>query len=194
MADRKFFTGIATRYVTYEQAYRTVVRESAVAQNQAKRAIFALHRGDSAEANKLLGSALKVLVGFEPLFKKEPMLRYEGALRAAIEEFLEASFFRQFVLGNELDRVAELSDIDAELYLGGLSDLTGELVRYAVAQATARHFKEVARAKQTLDEVITFLVSLDLTGYLRQKYDQAKNSLRRMEEVAYDVALKGRGR
>lgn len=188
--SKNFFTELGDRYTAYERDYRRLTGASNEAQREAKRAIFALHRGDTREAARLLGEAGKTLTGFEPLFKKEPMLRYEGAYRAAVEEFIEAHLLSRFVEKEPLGPVKALREIDAESYLGGLSDLTGELVRYAVASATRHDFKEVLRAKRAVEEVMTFLVNLDLTGYLRQKYDQAKNSLRRMEDIAYDVALR----
>jgi hypothetical protein len=33
-------------------------------------------------------------------------------------------------------------------------------------------------------------MGLNLTGYLRTKLDQAKGALRRIEDVAYDVAMR----
>lgn len=192
MTNKKFFENIGKRHAAYEQAYRKLIAASNDAQNQAKRAIFALHRDDSMGARALLQAAQKLLTSFESDFKQEPMLRYEGAYRAALEEFVEASLFNQFFEKKPLVPLREPTDLDAETYLGGLSDLTGELVRYAVSRATRGDLKEVRRAKEAIEEVLAFLTSLDLTGYLRQKYDQARNSLRRMEEIAYDLALKRR--
>lgn len=185
-----FFNDIQKRYVTYERSYRELVAGSNAALNAAKRAIFALHRGDAKGGAALIAEAERVLVGFETLFKKEPLLRSEGAYRAGIEEFVEANLFAQFLARKPLGRLIGVADVDAELYLGGLSDLTGELVRYAMSRATAHDGKEVRRAKEALDTVMEFLISLDLTGYLRTKFDQAKNSARRMDEILYDNALR----
>ncbi len=185
-----FFKDIEKRYVTYERAYRELVAGSNAALNAAKRAIFALHRGDAKGGAVLVAESERILTGFEPLFKKEPLLRSEGAYRAGVEEFVEANLFAQFLDRKPLGRLAGLGEVDAELYLGGLSDLTGELVRYAMSRATAHDDKEVRRAKETLDAVMEFLIGLDLTGYLRTKFDQAKNSARRMDEIMYDRSLR----
>lgn len=190
MMSKKDFEKLKVRHVAFEKAYRELVGRSNDALNHAKRAIFAFHRGDIDGAKVILAEALKLISDFETQFKKEPSLRYEGVYRAAVEEFLEAQFLGQFLMKKPLVPPEDLPDIDPELYLGGLSDLTGELVRYAVARATAHDSAEVNRAKQTLDEVMEFLINLDLTGYLRTKYDQAKNSTRRMEEIVYDLSLK----
>lgn len=185
-----FFKDIEKRYVTYERAYRELVAGSNAAGNAAKRAIFALHRGDAKGGAVLIAEAERTLTGFEALFKKEPLLRSEGAYRAAIEEFVEANLFAQFLARKPLGRLTGVADVDAELYLGGLSDLTGELVRYAIGRATSHDDKEVRRAKEALDTVMEFLISLDLTGYLRTKFDQAKGSARRMDEIMYDLSVR----
>jgi hypothetical protein len=39
--------------------------------------------------------------------------------------------------------------------------------------------------------VVENLLRLDLTGYLRQKFDQAKKNLRQLEQILYDLRLRG---
>ena len=34
------------------------------------------------------------------------------------------------------------------------------------------------------------LVEFDMTGYLRTKYDQAKSSLRKIEQIDYDIKIR----
>ena len=77
-----------------------------------------------------------------------------------------------------------------EIYLGGLSDLTGELQRRQVRLATDGKLEEVRKLKQAIEEIVVQLLEMDLTGYLRTKFDQAKNSLRRAEDVLYEVTLR----
>lgn len=188
----KFFQTMKKDYEKYETNYRKLVEGSNQAINQAKRAIFAGHRGDLKEAKHLLHEAAEKLNGFEAAFLEMPLLRSEGAYRAAVEEFVEASLYLQFLERKTIGAVSDFRELDAELYLGGLSDLAGELVRYATSRATDGDVKEVKRAKDELDLIITFLVSLDLTGYLRTKFDQAKSAARKMEDIAYDLAMRKR--
>lgn len=188
--DQKFVRNVSKDYEAYERAYRALIETSNRAQNQAKRAIFAFHRGEAKAGAALLKGAAEMLVGLETGFRSMPMLRYEGAYRAAIEEFVEATLLAQFLRKAALGAVPEIKALDAETYLGGLSDLTGELVRYAIDRATHGDAKEVQRAHEALAEVMQFLISLDLTGYLRTKFDQAKQSERKMEQIMYDLSLK----
>lgn len=190
--SKKFFTDLQKQYTSHKQSYRALVRDSNEALNMSKRAIFAFHRDDIVGGKKLLIDVLKVVQGFEPLFKKEPALRYEGVYAAALEEYVEAQLLLQFLEKKPLGAITTIKALDAEVFLGGLSDLTGELVRYAIARATEGDEKEVKRAHVALEKAMMILVSLDLTGKLRTKYDQAKNSLRKMESIVYDLSLKRR--
>jgi hypothetical protein len=63
-----------------------------------------------------------------------------------------------------------------------------ELVRYAVRCATFGRGSEVFGLAEVAEESVAFLSSLDLTGPLRAKADQARSHLRRLEDVRYDVA------
>ena len=78
-----------------------------------------------------------------------------------------------------------------EGYLSAVCDLTGELVRKAVNQATKRKFKEVEKYRDTVEEIIGELIKLNMNnGHLRSKFDDAKRNLRRLEEMLYDIRIK----
>ena len=42
--------------------------------------------------------------------------------------------------------------------------------------------------------VMTEIIPMNITGPLRPKFDQAKTNLRKMEDIAYDIAIRSRGR
>ena len=125
-------------------------------------------------------------------------MRYEGAYRAAVEEYVEAKLFYEFLHGDGRAPRTVLYDfkgqslvqIDADTYLAGLSDFTGELTRKAVQRATQGRMQEVEKLADTVRDVVEQLIKFDLTGYLRTKYDQAKQNLRRVEEVLYDIKMR----
>ena len=89
----------------------------------------------------------------------------------------------------KVDKIRSVN-LNVNSYLGGLCDLTGELVRQAIKQATAGNFEEVDRMKKIINEIMAELVEFDMTGYLRTKYDQAKNNLRKIEQVEYEVKMR----
>jgi hypothetical protein len=48
----------------------------------------------------------------------------------------------------------------------------------------------VAQAVDVVGIIIEFMLDLDLTGYLRTKFDQAKKNLSRLEQMTYDLAIR----
>lgn len=155
-----------------------------------KRAIFAFHREDLLAAKEQLVLAEARIKTGAALVKKVPKLAHEGAWRAAQEEYAEADLLRQYLEKGALSKVTAIAD-DPELYLGGLSDLTGELVRRSVLHATDGDHETVERIFEDVRRVVELLMDMDLTGSLRSKLDQAKQNLRKLEEIRYDLSLRG---
>jgi predicted translin family RNA/ssDNA-binding protein len=189
MINQKFFERLKKDFDFYGEERRKLIGVSNEALMRAKQAIFAFHRDDFKSGNALLAEVEKIFLDLEERFKKEEELRYEGAYRAALEEYVEAKFFGGFLEGKKIDFI-EGMEIDADSYLGGLCDFTGELVRKAVLSATDRKFQKVDELVAGVRDVIGELIKMNLTGYLRTKYDQAKQNLRRAEEVLYDVKMR----
>jgi len=194
MINEKLFARLKKEYDTYEAARRDLIGISNTALSKAKQAIFALHRDDEKEAARLLTEVEKTFRGLEMVFKKVDGLRWEGAYRAALEEYVEAKLFYEFLRDPKLSfghaKSLALKGIDADTYLAGLSDLTGELTRKAVQRATQGKSEEVEKLAEAVRDVVEQLIKFDLTGYLRTKYDQAKQNLRRAEEVLYDIKMR----
>ncbi|KKU07533.1 MAG: hypothetical protein UX09_C0028G0013, partial [Candidatus Uhrbacteria bacterium GW2011_GWE2_45_35] len=154
----------------------------------AKRAIFALHRDNLTEAEQLLDEARKLIAKAGAETKKHPELRGQGPYKAAQEEFAEALLYQNYLLKGDWKN-AEALKFDPEIFLGALSDATGELVRYAVRQATKSNIKAVEKARDVVETTIGYILELDLTGDLRQKGDQAKRNLRSLEDMMYQIGL-----
>lgn len=192
MLDRQFLTRIQERYRLRADARRAIMKSAGDAQTAAKRAIFALHRDDLADARALLESANTLLDAAKREAGSDRELAAEGSLRAALEEFAEAALYRAFIEKGKVGKIAR-ADIDDAAYLGGLADLAGELQRRQVKAATEGDAATVGRLKDGIEEIVQALLAVDLTGYLRTKFDQAKNALRRAEEVLYEISLRKRG-
>lgn len=80
--------------------------------------------------------------------------------------------------------------MDPLVYLSGLSDTTGEIVRHTLRQVTHGKTDQVIHVRDTVEMVIEFMLDLDATGYLRTKFDQAKGNLKRLEDMLYDLSLR----
>lgn len=173
----------------YATKRRDIIKNSGDALHHAKRTIFALHRGETNEAKIKLEEAGTLLSAILKKYKKDTNALQEGALREAMEEYVEASLFYQFVTTGKIGPVKTLA-IPEEVYLAGLCDIPGELLRYAIRAATKKDLKTVAAAAEMAAEIFEELLEFDLTKYLRHKFDQAKDAGRKIEYVVYEVSLR----
>lgn len=189
MLDREYFNKIKAQHAAYEAGRRDVIKFSGDALSAAKRAIFALHRDDTAGADALLEESAKLLGQIDGMTAAVAGLTDEGSYRAAVEEFVEASLYRGYLKDEKIGPVIGLT-IDYDVYLGGLADLAGELQRRQVRLATEGDVAGVKRLKDEIEGIIVALMEMDIGGYLRTKLDQARNSLRRAEDILYEVTLK----
>ncbi len=189
MKTPSILTKLQKEYQSHAKARRETIGRGNEALGLSKRAIFALHRDSKKDAEALLQKAKELFQAEERLFKKHPELQYEGAYHAALEEYAEALIFQQFL---EKGTVGEIDKraMNASTYFAGLSDATGEIVRYALRQVTLGNVEALSPARETVEMIIEYFLSLDLTGYLRTKFDQAKKNLSRLEEMSYDISIR----
>lgn len=155
---------------------------------EAKHVIFSLQRGQKKEAGEALENLEKKL---KPLIASavKDGLRKEGVLQAVVEEYLEAVYLTRVMENKPLpEKLAFAASADEQL--GALSDLTGELVRAAVLEATKGHYSRIKQYRDATEELYGVLLQMNLSGALRSKRDAASRNLKRLEEILYDLALK----
>lgn len=173
----------------YALIRRDVIKNSDDALHHAKRVVFDLHRGDVKEAIEKLKLVESIMKDLVKRHKKNPEIQDEGVYAAALEEYVEASLFFQFLKNGEMGEVKGL-DIPGEIYLAGLCDVPGELFRYAIRAATNHDIATVKRCSLAAEEIIGELMEFNLTKYLRNKFDQAKQAAHKLEVVVYEVTLR----
>jgi len=157
---------------------------------KAKKAIFAIQKLDEKSAESWFKEMEDAFSDLETRFGASRLIR-EGAYKAAAEEYMEGKTLWQAVRGKKIQAIKGLN-FDYESYLGGVCDMIGELVRYATNQAAAGKFAAVAKTKKIAEETMEELADFDMTGYLRTKYDQARGHLRKLEQMAYEIRLRGK--
>lgn len=160
---------------------------SAQSQRLLKQAIFSLQRNDAGAARKLLKEASDAISKGSRLVVRIPRISSEGMWRAALEEYCEAVFFERAATGSPLFAPISVTK-DTEILIGALSDAVGEMVRLAVKSVIDGKVSEVARLYELAEETVGFILSLDLTGSLRSKVDQARSHLKRLDDIRYDVS------
>lgn len=180
---------ILIKQKTLSLARRELAALSSEILSGSKRCIFAFHRDDVGGAQAERKAAQQKIEQGRTLLKKHPLLSEEGSWHAAREEFAEADFLAQYLTEGKIKTFSDKSG-DPEIFIGGLSDFVGELVRQAVLLATRGEGERVERMYQDAQEVIAFLLQMDLTGSLRTKTDQAKQHLRKLEEIRYDLSMR----
>jgi len=189
MLDRKYLSQLRKSIHGFSAQRQEVIKESGQALHLAKRAIFAGQRGDLVEAKEKLVAVEKILLGLLRKYKKNQTLLSEGSLLAALEEYVEADLFFQFLTTGKISQCRRVP-VTADAYLAGLCDLPGELYRLALKLATARQSEEVRACAGLSEEIIGELIEFDLVSYLRTKFDQAKQANAKLEKVVYELSLR----
>lgn len=188
MINKKFIQQLKKDYDKSEIERRKIISASNSILYDSKRAIFALHRNDIAKAKKYLIEIEKCLIKMGKSFGFE-RLNLEGSYKAAAEEFVEAKMFYLMLTNKKIDKIKNIS-LNLDSYIGGLCDLTGELLRRATNLASKNKSKEVYKIKKLIEEILAELVEFDIIGYLRTKYDQAKNNLHKIEQINYEIKIR----
>jgi len=189
MIDSKFWLKTFKDQANFDISRRKIIYESSFALHTSKQAIFALHRDNMKEAQEKLSDAKKGLLSLQKRFGKDFRLRMEGSWKAAVEEFTEAKLFYDFCTDIKITGIKEL-DVEADEYIGGLSDLTGEILRKMIIWATQKKDDKLKPSAEVIDNIVHELMEQNLTGYLRTKFDQAKKNQHKCEEVLYDISLR----
>jgi len=153
-----------------------------------KQIIYAAQRNDLKEAE----SAIKSIKDKVKKLKKINISADTNINSVAFQEYVEAIAFYEFVKNKKIPTKASLG-VSAEDYLSGLCDLTGELVRKAIYDVIHKKFDEAERIKNLVNDIYGEFLKLHLrNGDLRKKSDAIKWNLKKLEEVMYDISMKGR--
>ncbi|MFA5050527.1 MAG: hypothetical protein WC499_00205 [Patescibacteria group bacterium] len=191
MINKIMLQKLSKEYKNHVSMFYLVNQQSNVALHKSKQAIFSLQRDQISEAEKSLEEVEKIFIKLQGSLTKSPQLLYAGAYKAALEEYAEAKLFWQAIKLGQLKEISEIK-LGFESYLGGICDLTGELVRKIVLLATEDKVEKARELKELITQVVGELIKLDLTGYLRTKYDDAKRNLKKAEEILYDLKIRSK--
>ncbi|MDO8260817.1 MAG: hypothetical protein Q7T50_04980 [Candidatus Magasanikbacteria bacterium] len=189
MINKKFIKSLQKDYQESNSERRQIISLANVILHDSKRIIFALHRGDIKKAEESFSEIESIISKLEKKFGWKRIYE-EGSFKAGVEEYVEAKMFYFVLVGKKIDAIKGMK-FSYESYLGGICDTTGELVRRAVNEAAQGNMKEVEKINDIINEIMAELVEFDMTGYLRTKYDQARGNLRKIEQVRYEVKLRG---
>ena len=209
--------GIRTRNETYDKLREQVIKRTRDVQKLSKNAVYSLHRADLAKATAQLTEArAKAVSIYTDAIAAQPNLR-SGSFANAMEEYAEARLYegwlanRRILTPTEICAIGAADDAaadgvdgrpsvddlcDTAAYIGALVDFTGEVGRFAVAQATKRNFVNVGQCLQT--DVALALRILPMRGIipkkLGKKMEELKRNRQKVHVLNYELALVREGR
>lgn len=152
-------------------------------------AIRAAHRRDTAEANDLLQSALRVSDEVNQVLSQSRGVLHTGFVHDAQKELAEASATLAIINGEPLPDPDRLQ-IGYAAYLNGLGEALGELRRYLLDSLRRDELGRCEDLLATMDEVYGVLVTMDfpdaITFGLRRTTDVVRGII---EKTRADLTL-----
>lgn len=189
MINKKEFGKIRKEVEDSDIKRELIIQKSRIIIKLSKQIIYSLHRNDIKNA---LGK-IKLIKKEKNNLDKIPQKRVATNMaNVAMQEYVEALCYFAFVKDSKIPTKSSLK-VDSEDYLMGLCDLTGELVRRAVADVINKKFKEAFKIKELVSEIYGEFLKFDLrNSELRKKSDSIKWNLKKLEDVIFDISIKGK--
>ncbi|MFA5420650.1 MAG: hypothetical protein WC280_01310 [Patescibacteria group bacterium] len=188
MINKKFTKSLRDDYIKRNSERRQIISLSNIILNNSKKAIFAIHRQDNTLALNNLKDSERIINKIKKDFGLN-RAKEEGSYSAAMEEYVEAKLFYQFIKTGKIDKIQKVK-ISEESYIGGICDLSGELIRRATHEAINKNYNEVKKTRKIINDILSELIDFDIIGHMRTKYDQARNNLKKIEQMDYEISLR----
>lgn len=188
MIQDNFISKLKKDYQQKESERIKIIVFSNKVLHQSKKIIFSLQRNELVFAQEEIVNLEKLIIKKQKEINIK-RLEQEGSYKAAMEEFAEAYFFNLWLNKKKIKSPAKIN-ISHDSCLGALSDLCGEIARFCVNSAAKKEVSTIEKAYQDVLDLISYLNNFNLTGQLRNKYDQACNHLRKIEQVHYDIKIR----
>ena len=157
---------------------RQIVRLSA-------NSIRATHRGDFAEAHRLIENATELRAKLEIERHEHPSVYFGGYVEDSLKEYVEAHATLAFAEGSGLPTMSDL-DVNAAVYMNGLAEAIGEMRRLVLDLLRGDDYARCESFMEIMDEVYAVLVTLDYP-------DGVTRGLRRTTDVMRGVIERTRG-
>ncbi len=181
------FTKLRQEFQDYDTQRENLIKKSRDLLKLSKQAIYAVHRDELKAAAVLVQQLERERQALESIATHNQKMAYEGSYKIAIQEYVEAVLYYQFIKTGKLPDLNVLT----EYYVLGLCDLPGELVRRAVFLAGKGDTKAVQKIRDEIDLIYGELLKFDFRDHeVRRKVDAVKYELRKMEDLVLDLKLR----
>lgn len=184
MISQQEFKNIRKELIKFEENREKLIQSSREIIRLSKQIIYSLHRNNIKAARKYIK-----LINLK--IKRLPKEQFETNIcNVARAEYVEAVCYYEFLQNHKVPGPKKLK-VSPEIYLIGLCDLTGELVRKAVALVMKKNYKEIEKIYEFVETLYNEFLMFDLrNGELRKKSDSIKWNLKKLEEVVLQLRLK----
>jgi translin len=181
------FIKLQKEFQDYDNERERLIKKSRDILKLSKQIIYAVHRNEINNAKKLVDEIEKERKELEKISQHSHKMVYEGSYKIAIQEYVEAILYYNFVITGKLAEINVL----AEHYILGLCDLPGELSRKAVFLAGKGQTNEVIKIKDLIDLIYGELLKFDFRdNEIRRKVDAVKYELIKLENLVFEMKLK----
>lgn len=183
------FAKLQKQIHAYDSEREKLIKQSRVVLKLSKQVIYSVHRDELKKAATLVKQIKAEKKKLDTITKHSSKLLYEGSFKVAVQEYVEAVLYFEFVKNGKLVDLP----VSADHYCLGLADLPGELVRKAVFLAGKGEVAKVKKIKDEVDYIYGELLKFDFRDNdTRRKVDSVKYDLRKLEDLVLDLKLKGR--
>ncbi len=190
MIDKQAFAALRKDVEQFDKLRENLIILSRGVLKQSKKAIYAMHRSQLSQATKELKQAKAGIAKMNALLKKDARLRSVGAYGEALEEYVEAASYVSFSSKKKIPTAQELG-VDTNIYLQGICDLVGELVRKAINNSINGDYATAAQIRDVVAELYGELMLFDFRNIpVRKKFDAIKYGLEKLEDLMLQIKLK----
>lgn len=175
-----YFTQTDSKREALIQISREIIKLS-------KLIIYSIQSKENDKAIKLIDDILNKHKDMKALVKGSNYIN-DGNFNIAEQELGEALLFKSLVLDQEL-LTADKLKIKPENYVLALSDVTGELLRFAVVETTNKNYDFVFDVRNLINEIYYLMLKLNLrNAEFRRKFDAVKYVIKKLDEICYDIS------
>lgn len=154
-----------------------------------KKAITLFCKENVKKGKKMIKNAEKKFKLINKTIKQNKDLLNQNFYREAVEEYVEAITFYNFLTKSK-KQIPNFLKTEPEEIISGICDFTGELVRKAVTIANPKNLKEIILYRETVENIINEIAKVGFQGKLRQKYNEVERNLSKLKDIIYDIKSK----
>ncbi|MBW2997895.1 hypothetical protein KY321_00010 [Candidatus Woesearchaeota archaeon] len=179
------FSKLLKDFKKYDEARENVILTSREIIKLSKKIISSCHNGKIEDAENF---KKEIEVEIKKI-REYNNIKSAGSYTIAIQEYIEAILFLEFIKNDKLlEYSEELCSPDE--YVLGLCDFVGELQRRSVLEIANGNIDEIKKNHALVREVYDGILDFNTRGDVRKKIDSIKYIMIKMEDIMMQLKLK----